>query len=325
MGSGIGAALRRNGHRVLTTVAGRSPRTARLVAQAGLETVPDLVTVVNQSDVILVVTPPGAALDAARDIAAVAREIAAAREAATQEAPDQQATAQEATNHETMNHETTNHGTAVPEDPRSPLVADLNAIAPSTVEHVRGILETVGLDLVDGSISGGPPTQTHGPTIFLSGPRAAEIARLTWQPARPVIVGDQIGSASAVKMCTASVYKGLSGLLAQAMRTADQHGVVEYVLADLSDVDGHAAARVALAVTKADRYVGEMLEIATTQADAGLTADLFRAYARVYEELAQTRLAAGDPETLDRGITPRQVLDQLTKRELTRTELTRTE
>jgi hypothetical protein len=50
-----------------------------------------------------------------------------------------------------------------------------------------------------------------------------------------------------------------------------------------------------------------MLEIAQTQADAGLTPDLFRAYARIFEDLAKTPLAANDPETLDRALTPEQV------------------
>jgi 3-hydroxyisobutyrate dehydrogenase-like beta-hydroxyacid dehydrogenase len=266
MGSGIGAALKANGHEVITTLAGRSPRTSGLVRAAGLTTVPDTEALLRQADIVLVVTPPAAALDAAREIAAAAR----------------------ATN-------------------ARPLVADLNAISPSTMEHVNGILATVGVDAVDGSISGSPPNVRPGARIYLSGPRVAEVAGLAWDPAQPIVVGDTVGSASAVKMCTASVYKGLSGLLAQAMRTALRHDVLDHVMADLSQLDAHAHTQVAQATTKAHRFVGEMLEIAQTQADAGLTADLFRAYARIFEDLAQTSLGHDNPETLDRGMTPRQV------------------
>jgi 3-hydroxyisobutyrate dehydrogenase-like beta-hydroxyacid dehydrogenase len=266
MGSGIGATLKANGHEVITTLSGRSPRTSGLVRAAGLTTVPDTEALLRQADVVLVVTPPAAALDAAREIAAAAR-VTDAR----------------------------------------PLVADLNAISPSTMEHINGILATVGVDAVDGSISGSPPNVRPGARIYLSGPRVAEVARLAWDPARPIVVGDTVGSASAVKMCTASVYKGLSGLLAQAMRTALRHDVLDHVMADLSQLEEHPHIQVAQATTKARRFIGEMLEIAQTQADAGLSADLFRAYARIFEDLAQTSLGHDNPETLNRAMTPHQV------------------
>src|SRR5215831_9044726 len=121
-----------------------------------------------------------------------------------------------------------------------PLVADLNAIAPSTMDHVATVLN---VDTVDGSISGAPPNIREGGRIYLSGPRAAEVAGLAWRSVTPVVVGDRIGTASAVKMCTASVYKGLSGLMTQALRAARHYGVAEQVLADLTDGGGYRPAR----------------------------------------------------------------------------------
>ena len=47
MGSAVGAAYREAGNRVVTTVVGRSARTAGLAEQAELELVPDLDTVVG--------------------------------------------------------------------------------------------------------------------------------------------------------------------------------------------------------------------------------------------------------------------------------------
>ncbi len=74
-------------------------------------------------------------------------------------------------------------------------------------------------------------------------------------------------------MCTASVYKGRSAVLAQALRTARAHGVVDHVLADLAaaglaDPDRIGTA-LGIASAKAWRYVAEMEEIAATQAGAG--------------------------------------------------------
>lgn len=259
MGSGLGWALRAGGHDVITSIAGRSPRTAKLAAQAGLRIVPGVADVMAQADIVLVVTPPAVAPAAATAIAAAA-------------GPETR-----------------------------PLIVDLNATAPATAEEIGAILAGAGLDFVDGSISGPPPTVQPGATVYLSGPRAVEVAALNWTHARAVVVGDAIGAASAVKMSTASVYKGLMGLLTQAMRSASSHGVLATVMADLGDSYGSAYG-VAVSATKADRYVGEMHEIARTQAGAGLTPHLFEAFAEVWADIATTPLAGDDPESVDRGI-----------------------
>jgi 3-hydroxyisobutyrate dehydrogenase-like beta-hydroxyacid dehydrogenase len=163
---------------------------------------------------------------------------------------------------------------------------------------------------VDGSISGPPPTVRPGANIYLSGPRAADIANLNWKHVNPVVVGDQVGAASAVKMCTASVYKGLTGLMAQAMRAASAHGVLDAVMADLGEEFGSPYS-VALAATKAHRYIPEMREIAETQSAVGLTPKLFAAFADVWAEVAGTPLADGEPESVERSISARDVVGRL--------------
>ena len=195
----------------------------------------------------------------------------------------------------------------------TPLVADLNAVAPPTMARVAEAC--AGLPVVDGSISGPPPSVRPGARIYLSGPRAAEVAALPWGGrVEPVVLAAGVGAASALKMCTASVYKGLNALVTQAMRTAGQHGVLDQVLADLArnDLDGSAGVRVA--ATKAHRFVDEMREIAATQAAAGLTPVLFEAFAAVYADIAGTALATGGPETADRTLSPEEVVHQLSQR-----------
>jgi 3-hydroxyisobutyrate dehydrogenase-like beta-hydroxyacid dehydrogenase len=269
MGSGLGWALRKGGARVVSTVEGRSARTVRLAAD--FELLPTLQDVVAEADVVLVVTPPGAAVAAARSIRATALAVDA-----------------------------------------RPLVADLNAISPATMESIVDILAP--LDVVDGSISGPPPTVRPGASVFFSGPRADELVALPWGSlARPIRLGDRVGAASAVKMSTASVYKGLNGLVTQALRSADFYGVLDEVLADLTRA-GLETEGVVLAATKAHRYVPEMREIATTQADAGLTSALFEAYASIYAEIAGSTLAAFDPETVDAQMPASEVVAGLASR-----------
>jgi 3-hydroxyisobutyrate dehydrogenase-like beta-hydroxyacid dehydrogenase len=201
-------------------------------------------------------------------------------------------------------------GRAAREQGVSPLLVDLNAIAPATARS----LADRGLELVDGSISGPPPWKP-GTRVYLSGPRATEIAALPFEGVERIVVGDEVGSASAVKMSTASVYKGTTALLAQALRAAHANGVLEHVLADLRtaapELVANVERRLALAASKSERYVGEMREIAATQDAAGLTPALFQTMAEIYEQIAATELAQDSPEDVPHGRTLKDVVAQL--------------
>lgn len=197
--------------------------------------------------------------------------------------------------------------TAVRAGTGSALYVDVNAVSPETVRRI-------GAD-VDGAISGLPPWREGTTRIYLSGPRAAEVAALPWTRVELVVVGDAIGTASAVKMCTASVYKGTTALLAHALLTARAEGVVEYVLDDLRssfpELVEHAGTSVARATTKSARYVPEMREIAAAQAAAGLPHELFEGFAAAYEALSRRELAQTAPEDVPAGLSVSEVLAQL--------------
>jgi 3-hydroxyisobutyrate dehydrogenase-like beta-hydroxyacid dehydrogenase len=259
MGSAFAVAIAQPGRRVVTTVQGRSARTARLAEQAGLEQLASLDEVVVAAEILLSIVPPAEAPHAAAAIA-----DAASRTKST------------------------------------PLVADLNAISPARVHELATELARAEVELVDGSISGPPPTRPGTTRLYLSGPRLEEVAAIA-EPALDVRrLGSTLGTASAVKMCTGSVYKGTGALLAHALLTAKRHGVVDDVLDDLGSSYPQLVRGVprslARAATKAERYVGEMEEIARTQADAGLPAELFVGMAAAYAAMAQAPLAAGFPE-----------------------------
>jgi len=192
------------------------------------------------------------------------------------------------------------------------LVADLNAVSPGTMTAVAEVLSPARV--VDGAISGAPPIVHPGARIFLSGEHATVVADLPWGgKVQPLIVGPKIGAASATKMCTAGVYKGLGALLTQAVRTAGHHDVLDAVVADLARNDVANLAGVVSSATKAHRFVDEMREIATTQSAAGLTPDLFTAIAAVYQDVATTSLAEGDPETTDVTLPADAIVERLSR------------
>jgi 3-hydroxyisobutyrate dehydrogenase-like beta-hydroxyacid dehydrogenase len=256
MGSALGASLRRGGVRAVTTLKGRSGRTARFAREAGLECLSSLGALIEAADLALSIVPPGQA-------ETVAFELAGAQ-----------------------------------------LLVDLNAVSPATARRIS--------DEVDGSISGPPPWQAGTTRIYLSGPRAAEVAALPFDGVDVIVVGDEVGAASAVKMSTASVYKGSIALLAQALRAADHHGVLEHVLDDLGELADDAGRRITRSAAKADRYVGEMHEISAAQAAAGLDPALFEAMAGVWAGIARTPLGAVAPEDAEADL--RDALRQLKPR-----------
>ena len=226
-----------------------------------MELLPDLDAVVAAADLVLSIAPPDQAVAIAGELAAAAGRTGA-----------------------------------------RPLVSDWNAVSPATARELERVLAEAELELVDGSISGGPPRADYRTRVYVSGPRADELAAGAppWLDVR--VVGAEVGLASAVKMCTASVYKGFTALLTHALVTAHAHGVLPHVLDDLHDsfprqLD-RAARLLAVSATKADRYVGEMHEIAATQESVGLTPALFDAMAEVYTELAQRPLAQEAPESI---------------------------
>ena len=121
--------------------------------------------------------------------------------------------------------------------------------------------------------------------------------------------------ASAVKMSTASVYKGTSALLAHALLAADENGVLEHVLTDLRagspELVANIERRLASAAAKSGRFVAEMREIAATQEAAGLTPALFDAMADVFAALSESDLARSAPEEIPQDVRLDAVLDGL--------------
>jgi 3-hydroxyisobutyrate dehydrogenase-like beta-hydroxyacid dehydrogenase len=182
----------------------------------------------------------------------------------------------------------------------TPLVADLNAVSPATARELAAMAALAGHEFVDGAISGGPPAPGDDTMLYLSGARAAVLADVTADGLRTSVVGSEPGLASAVKMCTASVYKGTTALWAQALQTAHAHGVLDVVLADLTEAfpgtAAHAGRLIAVATSKSERFVAEMEQIAATQGAAGASPELFEGMAAVYSRLSRTPLAELSPE-----------------------------
>jgi 3-hydroxyisobutyrate dehydrogenase-like beta-hydroxyacid dehydrogenase len=184
------------------------------------------------------------------------------------------------------------------------LYLDANALSPQRVTHIGELLAQAGITFVDGGIIGGPAWQPGGTWLYLSGPRADDIAAcFAAGPLATRVLGATIGKASALKMCFAAYTKGTTALLGAILATAERLGVREELEQQWTHDDAGFAEQVAQRVrrvtAKAWRFSGEMEEIATTFSDAGLPGEFHAAAAIVYRRLAHFKAARTTPALED--------------------------
>jgi 3-hydroxyisobutyrate dehydrogenase-like beta-hydroxyacid dehydrogenase len=181
---------------------------------------------------------------------------------------------------------------------------DANAIAPQRTIKIGRVMESNGIHFIDGAIIGGPawtPKETH---FYLSGKDAKVIANcFSNGPLETKIISDEIGKASALKMCYAAYSKGTTALLAAILATAESLGVRKelYQQWDMDDASfSEQTNRRATRVTaKAWRFEGEMHEIASTFQEAGLPNGFHEAAAEIYHRLADFKDAPEMPKLED--------------------------
>jgi 3-hydroxyisobutyrate dehydrogenase-like beta-hydroxyacid dehydrogenase len=246
MGVTIGAAAATSGARVIWVSENRSKESRRRANEAALIEVENLTDAVGQSDVILSVCPPHAALEVARSVAA--RNFRG-------------------------------------------IYVDANAVSRATAETIGETVTKSGATFVDGGIIGSPVKRAGTTRLYLSGPRAAEVANLfaaSMLDARAM--GDTPGAASALKMAYAAWTKCTDALVLAIRALAAREGVDQALLEEWAisqpDLERRSIQAAALAVPKAWRYVAEMREIAATLASAGLPSGFHTAAADFYERLA---------------------------------------
>jgi 3-hydroxyisobutyrate dehydrogenase-like beta-hydroxyacid dehydrogenase len=168
---------------------------------------------------------------------------------------------------------------------------DANAISPQRAVKIGQMLEEKGIQFVDGGIIGGPAWKPKETWLYLSGQQAPAIAAgFSNGPLETKIIGEQIGKASALKMCYAAYSKGTTALLAGILAASESLDVREelYQQWELDDQGffEQVNRRVTRVTAKAWRFEGEMKEIAETFQEAGLPDEFHQAAAEVYRRMS---------------------------------------
>jgi 3-hydroxyisobutyrate dehydrogenase-like beta-hydroxyacid dehydrogenase len=258
MGVTIGAAAATSGARVVWASQRRSKLTHNRARETNLVDVETIANAVRQSDVILSVCPPHAALELARSVA---------------------------------------------EQRFSGIYVDANAVSRGTAEAIGETVTAAGASFVDGGIIG-PPVKRAGTTrLYLSGPRAPEIAKLfTGSMLDARAIGEEPGAASALKIVYAAWTKCTDALVLAIRALAAHEGVQQALLQEWAisqpELERRSSRAAAVAAPKAWRYVGEMREIATTFERAGLPTGFHDAAAEIYERLAPFKDLTEPPPTV---------------------------
>jgi 3-hydroxyisobutyrate dehydrogenase-like beta-hydroxyacid dehydrogenase len=160
---------------------------------------------------------------------------------------------------------------------------DANAVSPATARE----LDTAVGTFVDGGIIGPPPREPGSTRLYLSGPKADAVAALFAGTALDTrVLPGAPGIASAVKMAYAAWTKGSAAMLLAIGELARAEEVEPALLEEWRLSQPELIERSAAAARSADRkgwrWVGEMEEIASTFAAAGLPDGFHLAAAEVF-------------------------------------------
>lgn len=263
MGSAVGGALNRAGLRSVTALANRGVQSRRLAELSGIENLGSLRAVAQNAELILSIVPPAAAVTFADNMAA-----------------------------------------AMVETGTRPVFVDCNAVSPATVRSIARVFESIDVPFVDAGIIGrGPRPNADPPTrIFVSGAQRRSLLDLKVPELRLIDMGHEIGAASAIKMAYAALNKGTDALHTAVLLAAERLGVRAELMKELELSQDEAVrrmrARVPYLAAVAERFAGEMAEIAATYEAAGVTPLFHRGAGWVFTELATTSLAGETRATL---------------------------
>ena len=180
---------------------------------------------------------------------------------------------------------------------------DCNAIAPQTVRKLGDIITSAGGTFADASIIGPPPRTPGATRFYASGPDLDLFSELNNYGLDVRALGAEIGLASAIKMCYASLTKGLTALCTELLTAASVLGVSEALTAEFQLSQSALFERMERGLPsmppKARRWIGEMEEISATFAHVGLTPNILTGAADMYRFIGDTHLADLPPEARD--------------------------
>ena len=154
---------------------------------------------------------------------------------------------------------------------------DLNSASPSAKQRAAQIVDGAGGRYVEAAVMTAVGPYRIRVPMLLGGPHAAALAPLLNAAGfDAAVASDQVGKASATKMCRSVLIKGLEAMVVEAFTAARAHGVEDEVVASLTetfpgiDWEKRGAYMFQRVIQHGRRRAEEMREAAETVRDLGL-------------------------------------------------------
>jgi 3-hydroxyisobutyrate dehydrogenase-like beta-hydroxyacid dehydrogenase len=173
------------------------------------------------------------------------------------------------------------------------LFVDINSVSPGTKRKAAGYVEPRRARFVEAAVMSAVPKHRLQVPMLLGGPHAFETAACLQQIGmNGMPFSDQLGLASAVKMCRSVIIKGLEALVIESLFAARMYGAEDKVLESLAasfpgmgwedHLPDYLISRVA---EHGHRRAVEMREVAQTLQQVGIEPVMALATAQRQEEL----------------------------------------
>ena len=263
MGHAVGRALVQNGYRVVTSLLGRSQRSCNLAINAGIEDLGSLEAVAREADLFLSILPPLVATSLAKDMLSAMLSAG-----------------------------------------RALIYVDCNAIAPETAAGISKTLGDAGVPFIDAGIIGLAPGMGN-PRFYVSGDDTSPMEALDGCGFKVITIPGGGCQGSAIKMCYAGLTKGTWTLHTSLLLAAEKMGVRQTLLQEFanSQVDDlrQMEKRLPFIPADAERWIGEMEEIAKCFKEVGVPDGFHMGAADIFRILAQTPFARETRENIDKN------------------------
>ncbi|WP_347558341.1 DUF1932 domain-containing protein [Robbsia sp. KACC 23696] len=174
------------------------------------------------------------------------------------------------------------------------LFLDLNSVSPRVKQGNRDALAQCGADYVEAAVMAPVPPQGIRVPMLLGGARAEEASAFcNTLGMKTETIADEIGLASAVKLCRSIMIKGNEALCVQSMLAASHFGVDARVLKSLAATfpgvgwdDGYEGYLIGRVVEHGQRRSEEMREAAAMLQEMDMDPALANAIADVQQRIA---------------------------------------
>jgi 3-hydroxyisobutyrate dehydrogenase-like beta-hydroxyacid dehydrogenase len=242
--------LKGHGVEVLTYDKDRGEVSRKRGENAGVKSVGSLTDLVRQSDLIVSIVVPSAAIDVAKKIAEAVKTAAR----------------------------------------KNLIFLDANAISPMTAEEIAKNLQPAGVSFVDGCIIGSAARMGKGTIVYVSGPEANHLQILEKFNIPVKVLGASTSQASAFKVVYAGLTKGLQGLFCELLMGARRFGLLQEIRAQYDESFPGLLGKVSSSIVglsiHAGRRAEEMDELKRTFNHFGMRSFMAPAAQKVLEAIA---------------------------------------